>query len=49
MWKVWLRRIGVVVLVGLLVFVFGWVPWFLAGVATSRRFQFPDREHDIVD
>jgi len=45
MWKVWLRRIGVAVLVGLLFFVFGWVPWFLAGIGTSRRFQFPDKEN----
>jgi len=45
MWKVWLRRIGVAVLVGLLCFVFGWVPWFLAGIGTSRRFQFPDKEN----
>lgn len=45
MWKVWLRRIAVVVLLGLLFFVFGWVPWFLAGMATTRRFQFPDKEN----
>jgi hypothetical protein len=45
MWKVWLRRSGIAVLVGLVLFVFGWVPWFLAGIGTSRRFQFPDKEN----
>lgn len=45
MWKVWLRRIVAVALVAFVLFAFGWVPWFLAGVATTRRFQFPDREN----
>ncbi len=44
MWK-WLKRAGVVVLLVLVGFVFGWVPWFLAGIATTRRFAFPDREN----
>jgi alpha-beta hydrolase superfamily lysophospholipase len=44
-WKVWLKRTGVLALVILLGFVFGWVPWFLAGVATTRRYVFPDREN----
>jgi alpha-beta hydrolase superfamily lysophospholipase len=30
---------------GVLLFVFGWVPYFLAGLATTRRFQFPDKEN----
>jgi len=43
--KRWLKR-GLFVLALLLVFfVFGWVPYFLAGVATTRRFQFPDKEN----
>jgi alpha-beta hydrolase superfamily lysophospholipase len=26
-------------------FAFLWVPWFLGGIATTRRFQFPDKEN----
>jgi pimeloyl-ACP methyl ester carboxylesterase len=26
-------------------FVFGWVPYFFGGLATTRRFQFPDKEN----
>jgi alpha-beta hydrolase superfamily lysophospholipase len=33
------------VALGFVLFVFGWVPWFLAGIATTRRFQFPDKEN----
>jgi pimeloyl-ACP methyl ester carboxylesterase len=29
-----------------LVFVFGWVPYWLVGAFTTRKFQFPDREND---
>ncbi|HEY6552353.1 MAG TPA: alpha/beta fold hydrolase [Vicinamibacteria bacterium] len=29
----------------LLVFLFGWVPYWLGGVATTRKFQFPDKEN----
>jgi pimeloyl-ACP methyl ester carboxylesterase len=29
----------------LVLFVFGWVPWFFGGLATTRRFQFPDKEN----
>jgi len=43
--KVWLRRVAVAVALGLLLFAFGWTPYFLAGIGTSRRFQFPDREN----
>ena len=49
MWKVWLKRAGLLAVVGVLVlavgFVFGWVPWFLAGIATTRRFVYNDREN----
>jgi pimeloyl-ACP methyl ester carboxylesterase len=45
MWKVWLKRAGLLALVGLLLFVFGWVPWWLAGLATTRRFAYHDREN----
>ena len=43
--RVWLKRIAVAAVLGFVVFAFGWVPWFLAGIATTRRFQFPDREN----
>ena len=26
-------------------FIFGWAPYYLAGIATVRRFQFPDKEN----
>jgi len=42
---VWLRRIAVAAVLGFLLFAFGWVPYFLAGMGTTRRFQFPDREN----
>jgi len=45
----WLKRAGLVLLAGLLVFVFGWAPYYLGGVATTRRFQYPDRENAGVD
>jgi len=44
MWR-WLRRILVVAVALLLVFIFGWVPYWLGGIATVRRFQFPDKEN----
>ncbi len=41
----WVKR-GLLGLGFLLVlFVFGWAPYFLAGVGTTRRFQFPDKEN----
>jgi uncharacterized protein len=43
--KLWLKRIAVTTAVGFLLFAFGWVPYFLAGIATTRRFQFPDKEN----
>jgi pimeloyl-ACP methyl ester carboxylesterase len=43
--KVWLRRIFVLLVVALALFIFGWAPYFLAGIATTRRFQFPDHEN----
>jgi pimeloyl-ACP methyl ester carboxylesterase len=41
----WIKRAAVVLLVGLAVFVFGVAPFWLAGMATTRRFQFPDKEN----
>jgi uncharacterized protein len=43
--KVWLKRIALTAVLGFFVFAFGWVPYFLAGMATTRRFQFPDKEN----
>ena len=43
--KVWLKRIAATAALGFLLFAFGWVPYFLAGIATTRRFQFPDKEN----
>jgi len=43
--RVWLKRVAVAAALGLLLFAFGWTPYFLAGIGTSRRFQFPDREN----
>jgi alpha-beta hydrolase superfamily lysophospholipase len=45
MGKRWLKRVVVVLALGFVLFVFGWVPWFLAGVATTRQYRFPDREN----
>jgi pimeloyl-ACP methyl ester carboxylesterase len=43
--KVWLKRVAVTAALGFLLFAFGGVPYFLAGMGTTRRFQFPDREN----
>lgn len=43
--KVWLGRAAAALVVGFAVFAFGWAPYYLAGIATTRRFQFPDREN----
>ncbi len=44
-WGRWARRAAIGVAAVLLVFMFGWVPYFFGGLATTRRFQFPDREN----
>jgi pimeloyl-ACP methyl ester carboxylesterase len=41
----WLRRAGIAAVLAVVLFVFGWVPYFFGGVATTRRFQFPDKEN----
>jgi dienelactone hydrolase len=43
--RVWLRRAAVTAVVLFALFAFGWAPYYLAGIATTRRFQFPDREN----
>jgi len=44
-WGRWARRVALVAAAAVLLFVFGWVPYFFGGLATTRRFQFPDREN----
>lgn len=41
----WTRRVLLALGVLLVAFLFGWVPYWLGGVATTRRFQFPDKEN----
>jgi pimeloyl-ACP methyl ester carboxylesterase len=41
----WLKRVVFVLALGVVLFVVGWVPWFLAGVATTGQYRFPDREN----
>lgn len=43
--KRWARRLAILLLASLLFFVFGFAPWFLAGVATLNRFAYNDREN----
>lgn len=38
-----LKWAGALLLVGLCFFIFGWVPYFLGGIATTRRFQYNDK------
>jgi uncharacterized protein len=40
-----LKRTGIALAVALSLFVFGWVPYFLGGLATTRRFVYNDREN----
>jgi alpha-beta hydrolase superfamily lysophospholipase len=44
-WVKWSRRAAVALLVAVAVFIFGWVPWFLGGVATIHSFHYRDREN----
>ncbi|MGE0456290.1 MAG: alpha/beta hydrolase [Vicinamibacteria bacterium] len=41
----WLKRLGLTLVAALALFAFGWAPYYLAGIATTRRFQFPDKEN----
>jgi pimeloyl-ACP methyl ester carboxylesterase len=41
----WIKRLGLVVVAGLALFVFGWAPYWLAGLATTRRFVYNDKEN----
>jgi pimeloyl-ACP methyl ester carboxylesterase len=41
----WIKRILVALVAIYVLFIFGWAPYWLAGIATTRRFQFPDKEN----
>jgi len=41
----WAKRGLLTLAAGLALFVFGWVPYWLGGLVTTRRFQFPDKEN----
>jgi pimeloyl-ACP methyl ester carboxylesterase len=45
MLKVWTKRLAITAIIAFCLFAFGWAPYFLAGMATTRRFQFPDKEN----
>jgi pimeloyl-ACP methyl ester carboxylesterase len=47
--RTWLKRLGLLALAGVLFFVFGWAPYFLAGIATVRRFAYNDKENAGLD
>jgi hypothetical protein len=44
-WRRWVVRALAFLLAAWAGFLFGWVPWWLAGIATSRRFDYVDREN----
>ncbi len=44
-WRVWLKRTALVLAAAIVVLIFGWVPYWFGGMATTRRFQFPDKEN----
>src|SRR5258706_12202631 len=41
----WLKWVGLVLVAVLALFVFGWAPYWLAGLATIRRFTYNDKEN----
>src|SRR6185369_1443309 len=41
----WLKRVGLVLVAALAIFIFGWAPYWLAGLATIRRFAYNDKEN----
>jgi len=43
--RAWIKRAGLLLAAAVLAFVFGWVPYFLGGIATTRRFQYNDKEN----
>jgi pimeloyl-ACP methyl ester carboxylesterase len=45
MWRKWTKRVAVFAVVAVFLFIFGWAPYWLGGLVTTRRFQFPDKEN----
>ncbi len=45
MWRLWLKRTAIALVALFVLFTVGWVPYWLGGLATTRRFQFPDKEN----
>ena len=43
--KRWAKRVVVVLALVWAGFMLGWAPYFLAGIVTTRRFMFPDKEN----
>jgi pimeloyl-ACP methyl ester carboxylesterase len=43
--RAWIKKAALLAAAALLAFVFGWVPYFLGGIATTRRFQYNDKEN----
>ncbi len=41
----WLKRGSLIVATAFCLFVFGWLPYWLGGMVTTRRYQFPDKEN----
>jgi pimeloyl-ACP methyl ester carboxylesterase len=41
----WIRKTALVAAAALALFVFGWAPYYLGGLATTRRFTYNDREN----
>src|SRR5688572_17898409 len=41
----WIKKAGLLAATAFIVFVFGWVPYFLGGIVTTRRFEYNDREN----
>ena len=41
----WIKTAGMLVAAAFLLFAFGWVPYFLGGIATTRRIQYNDKEN----
>jgi pimeloyl-ACP methyl ester carboxylesterase len=41
----WLKRLALFAVAALAIFIFGWAPWWLAGLATTRRFTYKDKDN----
>ena len=41
----WVKRVGLVLVAALAIFIFGWAPYWLAGLATIRKFEYRDKEN----